>query len=362
MPDNAFLRIAFAFALVAHGPAIAGGPDAIFADGFDPAPIVAPSGTWTWVPFPETRCGNNSATGLGINPSPSGGTRVVVFLDEGGGCWDATTCIALQTATNYNSGYGQAKFANDAASFLAAGFFDRTRVSNPFRDDSFVFLPYCSGDVFAGNNPSINYAGNIRSHLGYANVGAYLERIVPTFRGASRVILAGSSAGGFGATFNWSRTQAAFGNVRVDVIDDSGTFMPPAIVPVTTTAQQARFNNWNLAATIPADCATCADGLDNIYAYNAQRFPNQRGALLSFRNDTTLSAFYQITTTQFAQGLDIVRAQHFDPFVTRRYFVLAGSGHVLFGNPATVGATGTTLEQFLTQMLNDDPNWVNVAP
>ena len=83
MPDHAFLRIAFAFALAAPGMASAGDPDAIFANGFDPEPIVAPSGTWTWVPFPETRCGNNSATGLGTGAS--GGT----YTDVSTNGWEA---------------------------------------------------------------------------------------------------------------------------------------------------------------------------------------------------------------------------------------------------------------------------------
>jgi hypothetical protein len=354
---SAFAVLAFASA----APAAAGDPDAIFADGFDPQPIAAPPASWTWVDFPDAFCGNGSATGLGINPSPVAGSRVLIFLFGGGGCWDTATCITLQTAANFNTGYGAAEFAASVPS-LNTGFFDRARVTNPFRDYSFVVLPYCSGDVFAGNNPSINYGGNTRRHVGYANVGAYLERLVPTFRDAPRVYLTGASAGGFGAVYNWARTQAAFGSVRVDMIDDSGTFMPASIVPTNTAPQLARFNTWNLAATLPPDCTACANGLDNLYTYNAQRFPNQRGAWLTFRSDATISAFYQITTAQFAQGVDLVRVQHFDPFPNRRYFIVTGTNHVMFTNPALAGAGGVTLEQFLTLMLNDDPGWVNVAP
>ncbi|HET7844766.1 MAG TPA: pectin acetylesterase-family hydrolase [Xanthomonadales bacterium] len=338
------------------------GDPPIFADGFDAVPIAATAGAWTWVAFPDSSCGNGSTTGIGINPSATGGTRVVIFLTGGGGCWDTLTCITLQTAANFNTGYGPPQFANDQASFLNAGFFDRTRATNPFRDDSYVFVPYCTGDVHAGNNPSVNYGGNIRRHVGYANVGAYLERIVPTFPNASRVVLAGSSAGGFGATANWLRTQAAFGNVRVDAIDDSGTFMPASIVSPGSAAEVARFNNWNLAATIPAGCSACFNGIDNLYTYNAQQLPNRRGALLSYRPDPTLSAFFQISQSSFSNGLDIVRAVHFDPFSSRRYFVLGASGHVLFDDPGNTGTGGVTLEQWLTQMLSDDPGWSNVAP
>lgn len=349
-------------ALSASVPAAAGDPDAIFADGFDPQAIVAPAGSWTWVDFPDALCGNGSATGLGINPSPIANSRVLIFLVAGGGCWDTTTCITLQTAANFNTGYGAAQFASDIAGFGNSGFFDRARVGNPSRDYSFVVFPYCSGDVFAGNNPAIDYGGQPRRHVGYANVGACLERLVPTFRTVPRVLLTGASAGGFGAVYNWARTQQAFGSVRVDVIDDSGTFMPASIVPTNTPPQLARFNNWNLAATLPPDCTACANGLDNLYTYNARRFPNHRGAWLTFRSDSTIATFYQIGTAQFAQGVDLVRAQHFDPFPARRYFIVTGTNHVMFNNPALIGPGGTTLEQFLTLMLTDDPGWVNVAP
>jgi hypothetical protein len=50
-------------------------------------------------------------------------------------------------------------------------------------------------------------------------MAAYLKRIVPTFPDPSRVILSGSSAGGYGALANWWQTQQAFGDVRVDLID-----------------------------------------------------------------------------------------------------------------------------------------------
>jgi len=323
---------------------------------------VAPAGTWTFVPFSDAFCGNGTTTGIGINPSPTGGTRVLFFLQGGGACWDTFTCITAQTAANFNTGYGQSNFNTDVAGVLSAGFFDRVRVTNPFRDDNFVFVPYCSGDVHAGNNPMVMYGAAVRRHVGYANVGAYLERIAATFPNPSRVILGGSSAGGYGVMANWLRTQARFGTTRVDAIDDSGTFMPASIVSPSSANEQARFNNWNLAATLPAGCTACLNGLDNLYTYVAQQLPNRRGALLSFRPDPTLSQFYQISQSQFSSGLDAVRAIHFDPFPNRRYFVLNSSGHVLFVNPNNTGTGGVTLEAWLTLMLNDDPGWGNVSP
>lgn len=358
-------RVACAAALlvVAWAPRAQDGPlpDLVFGDGFETAPIVAPPNTWSFVPFANAFCGNNTTTGLGINPSSVPNSRVVLFLTGGGACWDTLTCITFQTAAYYNTGYGPAEFTNDIP-MISTGFFDRGAATNPFRDYHYVYVPYCSGDIHFGNNPAINYGGNARSHRGYTNLSAYLERIVATFPSAPRVVLAGASAGGFGAALNWSRVQQAFGNIRVDMIDDSGTFMPANIVSPSSAAEQARFTNWNLATTLPVGCADCfGNGLDNIYTFNAAQLPNNRGALLSYRPDPTIANFYQISQANFTTGLNQNLVNRWDPFPSKRYFIVGSSGHVLFVNPA-LSSGGVTLETFLTRMVTDDPAWANVTP
>lgn len=341
--------------------ASAGTIDPIYASGFESQPIVAPANTWTYVPFGDAYCGNNSTTGIGVNLS-STGNRVLIFLNGGGACWDAQTCMTLQTAANYNTGYGPNEFASQVPSLNGAPFFDRNSATNPFRDYHLIFVPYCSGDLHFGNTPSINYAGNVRSHRGYTNLSAYLERLRVTFPAASRVVLAGSSAGGFGAALNWSRVQQVFGGIRVDLIDDSGPFMPASVVAPGSTSEQARYTNWNLATTLPAGCSGCAtSGIDNIYTYNATALPNSRGALLSTNADATNSSFFQITQPAFTAGLSLMLTNRWDPYPNRRYFIVNGSGHVLLTNLGQ-SSGGVTLETFLTRMLSDDPLWGNVTP
>lgn len=336
------------------------GSDDIFRSGFESLPIVAPVDTWTWVPFADAFCGNNSSTGIGINQS-STGNRVLVFLNGGGACWDATTCITLQTAANFNTGFGPNEF-NALLPALGSSFFDRTSATNPFRNYHYVFVPYCTGDLHFGNTPAISYAGNPRSHLGYRNLGAFLERIRATFPTTARVYLAGSSGGGFGAALNWTRVQQFYGNTRVDMIDDSGQFMPSAIVPPTNSNEMLRFANWNLASTLPAGCSSCfSDGLDHIYTYNATTLPNNRGALLSYRPDPTIANFYLISTTSFTTGLNLVLANRWDPFPSKRYFIVGSSGHALLSS-LSVASNGVLLEAFLAGMVSDDPTWGNVTP
>ena len=99
------------------------------------------------------------------------------------------------------------------------GILDRTNAANPVKDWSFVYVPYCTGDFHGGNNVTTvpGASGPPQHFVGYANVGMYLDRLVPTFHNATRILLAGLSAGGFGAVFNYARVAEAFGATPVTV-------------------------------------------------------------------------------------------------------------------------------------------------
>jgi hypothetical protein len=342
----------------AGGGASTGGAGTGGAGGApDVTPITAPAGEWTWVDFPGAHCADGSPTGIGVNLGKPGG-RALVYLEGGGACWDVLTCYSIKSAVNIEGGYDAKKFATDAKS-LVSGFFDRNAPDNPFKDDSFVFVPYCTGDVHAGDNVA-TYGAHQVHHVGHANMAAYLTRLVPTFSGASRVVLAGSSAGGFGAALNWWQVQQAFGKLRVDMIDDSGTPMPPDIKNggAYTAAWE---KSWNLAATVPPGCADCLAHLDALFGFYGKAFPNARGALVSYSADTVLPAFFGITDAEFTQGLMEELATNIAPNPGLGYFVYGGSGHVLWFDPA-LATNGVTLNEFVTKMITDDPAWKSQAP
>src|SRR5690606_5667790 len=101
--------------------------------------------------------------------------------------------------------------------------FDVDADKNPVGDWSFVFVPYCTGDVHAGDraDQAVPDVGGAQQFVGYRNVAAYLERIVPTWSGVGHVLVTGESAGGFGAAFNYDRIADAFPGTRVTLLDDS---------------------------------------------------------------------------------------------------------------------------------------------
>jgi hypothetical protein len=324
-------------------------------------PITAPDSTWTWVPFDNAFCADGSSTGIGVNLS-STSTRVLIYLEGGGACWNEATCYTLMSAVNFTTGYSETNFMADSTDQAGLaepnGFFDRTATANPFQDYSYVYVPYCTGDIFAGNNV-VTYGTNTAHYVGFTDFTAYLERIVPTFPTADRVILSGSSAGGFGAAVNWWQTQQAFGKIRVDLIDDSGTPMPPDVVPSTNPTAQAWFSAWNLGATLPPGCTACQTRLDAILGYYDQIYPDHRAALLSYTEDTVLPLFFGISTDQFTMGLQEDLTNYFTPPATFKAFTNDAMGHVLMNTPQLT-TSGVTLQTFLTQMVTDDTSWVSV--
>jgi hypothetical protein len=340
-------------------PIACGGGNAAAPTG----PIVAPAGQWTWIPFPDAFCANGSTTGIGVNLGAAG-ARPLIYLEGGGACWSEETCYTEMTAANFTSGYTAASFATDSGSAgalaTAGGFFDRQSADNPFKDYSYVYVPYCTGDVHAGSNV-VEYGAHTAMHVGFRNFTAYLARLVPTFSAADRVILAGSSAGGYGALFNWWQTQQAFGSQRVDLIDDSGTLMPPDVESQGTGFEALERVQWNLAATLPAGCATCGADLSSIFGFYGTAFPDSRGALLSYTQDSVIPIFYGLTTAQFTAGLDELVSVQVTPTANLRPFLADAAGHELWPHPTLISA-GVTVQQWFGQMVTDDPSWVAVQP
>jgi hypothetical protein len=315
-------------------------------------PIAAPFGVWTWVDFPDAFCANGEATGIGVNLAAPG-APALIFLMGGGGCWDEESCYVDQLAANIESGFDAQSFQALAAS-LGAGPFDRSSGENPFKDAHHVVVPYCTGDVHAGAAVQ-SYGGKPTHHVGYENLGAFLQRLVPTFAGSSRVVLAGTSAGGFGAILNAHRTQLAFGSVRVDTIDDAGPWLYNPYLP--ETLEQKLRTAWGLAQTLPASCAGCANELGAIYGFAASAHPGSRFALLTHSQDDVVKSYMGLDDAGFAAGLTELQ-QSFAPHDNLHYFEHAGSGHGLLGK--SWGSSGAGA--WLTDMLSDAPGWQSVEP
>jgi len=338
-----------------------GGLAALF-DGGPPqgAAITAPANTWTWVDFPGSACDDGSTTGVGVNIS-STGSNVILYFEGGGACWDYQSCFVLNTAVH--GPFGQTQFNGVIANFTGT-IFDRTLTQNPFKDFSYVYIPYCTGDVHAGNN-IITYSsgGTSRTyhHVGHVNALAYLERLGPTFATPGKVVVSGSSAGGGGVMSNYAFARAYWPTTPMYFLDDSLPFFEAGAVGAgEVSAWEA---SWNLAPLITQVCgADCLTDLSLMYPRLRSRFPADRMALLSSEQDGVISQYYFLTGPQFQTDLNALATQVLGPAQVHTFFV-NGSTHTMLYNPGSFATTGSVaLLTWLTQMTTDDPNWTSVGP
>jgi hypothetical protein len=219
--------------------------------------------------------------------------------------------------------------------------------------------------------------------VGYANVGKDLDFLIPQSKDVSRVVLAGSSAGGFGALINYDRTQKAWGDTPVLLLDDSG---PPLEDSVLTPCLQKMFRDaWNLDAALPADCTACRQpdggGLANALPYLADAHPDRRLGLVTSTKDGTIRSFYGYgypDCTAGASGPLMPEDVYAGGIADLRDHVLAGHDnfrvyskdsavHVwLLNAPATIAphddGSGEHLDQWLDEMLDPSATWNSVAP
>lgn len=323
-------------------------------------PIVAPDDTWTWVDFPESACNDGSPTGIGVRTSATS-SNVLLFFNGGGACWDYLTCFQLGTATL--GPIGAAQF-NAVSNQLNAGVFDRSNDDNIFRDWNLVFIPYCTGDTHAGDSVVTheqNGQMGVFHHVGRKNFQAYVQRLAATFPTPGKLVVSGASAGGFGAAWNYNTVRTYWPTGQVYLIDDSGPALKSDAIDVRL--RDAWLVSWNLGPLLDDICgAECADDFSVAYTKAAEKYPNDRMALLSSLQDQVIRGFMNLSPEEFEAALLEMTTEVIEPLPNFKYFYVGGSSHTMLGDPQNYTTHGLNLFPWMEQMVTDDPAWGSHQP
>ena len=327
-----------------------------------PQPIDAEPDTWTWVEFPNATCANGETTGIGVNWNP-GATKLLLFFEGGGACWDEVTCYGGDgedpLASNIESGYTAADFEEDRG-MLFRHAFSRRDENNPMREFNMVYVPYCTGDVHGGSSTQM-YGERETRHVGALNVAAYLERIAVTLPDTEYVMVTGRSAGGFGTLASYNRVATTFPTARVDFIDDSGP--APANGALPAPLYESWVPQWGLSEdVIPADCVGCETSLDLLFSYYADKYPMSRFGMTSYTLDGVIAFFFQQEPAEFELMLKRILNDHFVSRSNLHYFIVPGDLHTMYANWTMITSEGTTFQEWAAQLINDDPAWGSIAP
>lgn len=300
------------------------------------------------------------------NPS-----KLLIFEQGGGACWqDFYNCNILSEDQEPPTG--------------RVGIWDFDSPDNPFADYSIVYMPYCDGSVFTGDNAVFDPnwqafiegtlglppgAGPpVRFHRGLRNQSAAMDLAKATFPHARKITVSGSSAGGVGAAgFAPFLARMVFGNaMKLTVFNDAG--------PVTTNlddtdAVEARAADWQFGQFYPESCTECSD-------------MGQSTAIIEWRleNDSTIrEAFYETDldqTNRFFLGLlfdpigfrnlivtehGALNAAHPDRY--KRFIVAGDSSHTALQTPLfyTQDANGVLLNEWTDDFLTPTPFWTDIV-
>jgi hypothetical protein len=312
---------------------------------------------------------------------------LLIYLNGGGACWDEATC-SKGCATNIGSGYDETHgtpawgdFSNPAT--FAGTIFDRSDPNNPLRSYNYVHVFYCTGDTHAGSHiasyTTVGRDGQPHPvhHVGYQNLSRYLKALSHTFQ-PQKVVLAGSSAGGFGSYTGYDVVARTFA-APAYMINDAGPYLENAYWPA---GSQALADAWGINAAIPPDCIDCFDttragGGTALAVYLSNKYPNGRMALVTSVEDGHIRQRYNLDGPGFAAALKGLATDVLDPLLNWRYFYMAGNPHTaLLGaiakdTPCGRGVTrvttppGTTcaptLQQFIAQEISG-VGWTSATP
>jgi hypothetical protein len=290
---------------------------------------------WRWIPFPDSVCGNGSSTGLAVDLGTT--NDLLVFFDGGGACWNWLTCNPVK-ATAVDRGFDEAKFKIEARDFIPSSITNRAQLPAALAGATIVFVPYCTGDVHGGDN-EIHYGDPVTGvtwrHRGHANVMAFLKRLGATFN-PGKLVVAGSSAGGFGALVNYEAFRWYWPDAEGYLIDDSG----PALVnnDVPADFRQAWFANWKLGVATDPFCTGCRDDFSSAWVELSDMHKQDRLAFVSHTQDPVMTFFMLDTATQFETDLRQLESDVLRPLANVRVFYDAGDDHMLL-TPLNAPAT-----------------------
>jgi Pectinacetylesterase len=405
MSTPAAVRRALLIVVLAACGGSSGEPGSPPFDGPPPigAPIARTDGSaipgatgWTWIPFPDTTCTDavgqssgayqfsTSATGLAISWGAETSTDVVVFLQGGGACWDFVTCGGAATLglpkLASTGPFGPEQFAANIYAKYPNSWVRREKLPPSLSQATIVFVPYCTGDVHGGDKvttytpppllglglPSITW-----HHVGHANILAFLKRLGPTFPSPGKLVVAGSSAGGFGSLSNYPYFREYWPSARSYLVDDSGPPLAGDAIPASTRA--AWYASWNIGASLDAFCPACATDYSQGLLEIERRYPQDRIALLSHLQDATIRGFFSkidvakleftpMSAEAFETALRSLGTTVMDPATANaKYFFPAGDQHPTLEDPSVVTTPAPGLAAWIELMLSDSTSWTSAA-
>lgn len=308
----------------------------------------------------ESACADGSPYSIFINRGSS--ERIVIDFMGGGACWDDSTC--QPNAINYTR-----SVPDIIGDWIpqASGIYDRQRLENPFRNDTHVLMPYCTGDVHWGKSDE-SYQNSDGSHFqvyhrGALNAQLSLDYI---FQQSSikhdEIFVTGCSAGAY-ASIWWTpyiRQLAPNSNMIQFSDSGAGVLTPQFRAGGMRKWQIEKSAPWWIPGLNPAETDLHQLSLDAMYTAIGKAHPEIRFAQYNSINDVLQRWFFrlmggnQYDWTHIMQESVLAAAEGSSNF---RYFIAPWDAHCIlpyesFFSTSTDAPHGIPFHTWLNQLLD----------
>ena len=270
---------------------------------------------------------------------------LMIYLQGGGACW-SQKCAANKTA---------------GAGIQPIGWTNADPDFNPvFFDYDVVFVAYCDGSVFSGDNVVKKPDGSIeRRHRGLANLSAALDIALERFPDPERIVLAGSSAGGYGTILGTAATRMAYPKTPLFVINDAGIGLTnpadPSIVEAATT-------EWKFTQFVPPSCEGCVESgqFTSFIGWGLEHDPSLRVSAFSSYQDGIIGGVFLNMDGPDFQSLLLSETDSIHQRFPERFerFVIDGGAHTaILAGYSGLSVNGENLMDWSRAMIEKTPEW-----
>jgi hypothetical protein len=313
---------------------------------------VAHYGNWDGYLYaaPEYQCVLGGHYGLLAHPGTET-DKTVIWLQPGQECWpDHPNC-------GYSPQVSDEQALEYAVSAADGGPFGPTSADpdNPVANWNYIYVPTCDGSFHFGDAVADYDGDGVPDHFhnGLRQTSAAVSLMRELFPNSQKILIAGSSNGGYGTFGATPIVRLAFPNARLYVLNDSGPGLfrtkEPALWPTL-------IETWILAPMLPADCPECKAQLIYLFDWLLDRDSNLKIGMYSSYQDAVVSNVVGLSGEENEQLLRVTTGQihQNNPETFKRYFI-QGDSHCIadFYNQVN----GVTVWDWFDAFINDRPGW-----
>jgi hypothetical protein len=170
---------------------------------------------------------------------------------------------------------------------------------------------------------------------------------------------------------NYPEFRRYWPDARAYLVDDSG---PPLIGDaIPSGTREAWYARWDMGASLDGFCPECRTDQSAGLRELAERYPDDRIALVSHLQDATIRGFFgtyafvpptfaPMSAARFETELRLLGTTVLDPVTANaKYFFTSGDRHPTLEDPTVIVTPAPGLEAWLELMLTDAASWESVA-